>query len=428
MRGLGSVYQFTTRAVVLCISMTAMITAGAANAADSRAADGKAWVGSWTASPQPVWQGDFPLPTLLPFNLWNQTVRQKVRLSIGGTRLRVVISNEYGLTPLVIESAHVALASEKSGIQPKTDRVLTFGGSERAVIPAGAPMMSDPVDLDVPARGDAAVSFFVSGPVSLSTFHWDAEQTGFIGAGNQVSAVMIDEPTGITMRIFLTDILVEAPVATRTIVALGDSITDGAASGLDKNARWPDFLAERLANENVAVLNAGISGARLLHSKMGENALARFDRDVLSRPNVRTVVVLMGINDIAWPGQSFAPDEPFLRLEEIVAGYRQLIARAHANNVRIVAGTLTPFEGALEGSPLEGYYSKKRDKLRLEVNEWIKTCGEFDAVVDLDAIIRDPTRPEHFKAEYDSGDHLHAGPAGNKAIADAMTMEVLFGD
>jgi len=156
--------------------------------------------------------------------------------------------------------------------------------------------------------------------------------------------------------------------------------------------------------------------------------LARFDRDVLSRPNVKTVVVLVGINDIAWPGQSFAPDEPFLKLEQIVVGYRQLIARAHANNVRIVAGTLTPFEGALDGSPLEGYYSEKRDKLRLEVNEWIKTSGEFDAVVDLDAIIRDPARPEHFKAEYDSGDHLHAGPAGNKAIADAMTMEVLFGD
>ena len=346
------------------------------------------WVGSWTASPQPTWGGDFPLPTLLPFNLWNQTVRHTVRLSVGGKRLRVTISNEYGTRPLVIDQAHVALAADKSAIRPGTSRPLTFGGSDKVVIPPGAPMVSDPVDLDVPARGDVAISIFIAGPASIDTFHWDAEQTGFIGAGNQASAEAIDAPTEVTTRIFLSDVLVEAPADTRTVVALGDSITDGAASGLDQNVRWPDFLAERLAGEKVAVLNAGIAGGRLLQSRMGENALARFSRDVLARPSVSTVVILIGINDIAWPGQSFAPDDPFLTVDEVVAGYRQLIARAHANNVRIVAGTLTPFEGALEGSPLEGFFSRERDALRKEVNDWIRTGGEFDAVVDLDALLR----------------------------------------
>jgi lysophospholipase L1-like esterase len=416
------------RGVAVGLSITALSTAALADASQSRAADGMIWMGSWTASPQPTWGGDFPLPTLLPFNLWNQTVRQTLRLSLGGKRLRVVISNEFGSTPLVIDAAHVALPADKSAIRPGSDRKLTFGGSDRVVIPAGAPVVSDPVEIEVPARGDVAVSLYVAQATPISTFHWDAEQTGYIGAGNQVSAAVIDGASETTTRIFVSDVLVEAPREARTVVALGDSITDGAASGLDKNARWPDFLAERLAGDNVAVLNAGISGARLLQSRMGENALARFGRDVLNRPNVRTVVLLMGINDIAWPGQSFAPDDPFLDVGEVVAAYRQLIARAHAANIRVVAGTLTPFEGALAGSPLEGYYSDKRNKLRHEVNDWIRSSGEFDAVVDLDSIIRDPQNPERFRPEYDSGDHLHAGPGGNKAIADAMTIEVLFGN
>jgi lysophospholipase L1-like esterase len=175
------------------------------------------------------------------------------------------------------------------------------------------------------------------------------------------------------------------------------------------------------------VLNAGVSGARLLKSRMGENALARFGRDVLSQPKVKAVVVLIGINAIAWPGQTFAPKDPFPTLNEIITGFRQLIAQAHTRNVRIIVGTLTPFENALAGSPLEGYYNKQRDELRQKVNEWIRASGEFDAVVDLDAILRDPAKPLHMKAEYDSGDHLHAGAGGTKAIADAMTLDLLFG-
>ncbi|WP_292159419.1 SGNH/GDSL hydrolase family protein [Mesorhizobium sp.] len=428
MKRIGHMCECIYRGARIGVTLTTIVTAGVALASPSRAADSMTWIGSWAASPQPVWDGDFPLPTMLPFNLWNQTVRQVVRLSLGGNRLRVVISNEYGTEPLVINAVHIALAGGGSTILDGSDRVLTFSGSQTAIVPPGAPMISDPIDLDVPARGDVSVSLFVASPTPLSTFHWDAEQTGYIGAGNQVSAAAIDGPSEITTRIFLTDVLVEAPQGARTVVALGDSITDGAASGLNQNVRWPDFLAERLAGDNVAVLNAGISGARLLQSRMGENALARFGRDVLSQPNVKTVVVLIGINDIAWPGQSFAPRDPFPTLDDIVTGFRQLIAQAHTRNVRIVVGTLTPFENALAGSPLEGYYNRQRDELRQKVNAWIRTSGEFDAVVDLDAIIRDPANPLHMKAEYDSGDHLHAGAGGTKAIADAMTLDVLFGN
>lgn len=408
--------------VAMAMSTAALIFPGGA------IAGGSTWVKTWAASPQPVWGGDFPLPTLLPFNLWNQTVRQKVRVSLGGNRLRIVLSNEYGKEPLVIDSVHIALPGAGGPtIDTGTDRVVTFGGVERLAIPAGAPAISDPIELAVPARGDVVVSFFARAPIPVTTFHWDAQQTGYIGAGDQVSEPTIDQPTEVTTRIFVSDVLVEAPDGAGAVVAFGDSITDGAASGLDTNSRWPDFLAEKLAGDNVAVLNAGISGAQLLNSRMGENALARFARDVLSVPNLRTVVVLIGINDIAWPGQAFAPNAPFLTKEELVAGYRQLIAMARAHNVRIVAGTLTPFEDALKGSPLEGYYSAKRDELRREINEWIRTGGEFDAVVDLDRLVADPDNPLAIRADLHA-DYLHFSAAGNKVVADALTPAILFGD
>ncbi len=271
------------------------------------------------------------------------------------------------------------------------------------------------------------MSFFISGPMPIDTYHWDAEEVAYIGSGNQVASTTIEEPTENTTRIYLSDVLVEAPVETRAVVAFGDSITDGAASGPGLNARWPDFLAENLTGDNVAVVNTGISGARLLNSRMGENAAARFTRDVLSVPNLETVVVLIGINDIAWPGQSFGPQDPFLTKEELIAGYRQLIALAHSHNVRIVAGTLTPFKDALKGSPLEGYYNEQRDALRQQVNEWIRTSGEFDAVVDLDKLVADPDDPLAVQSDLHA-DHLHFSPKGNKMVADALTPAILFGN
>jgi lysophospholipase L1-like esterase len=210
-------------------------------------------------------------------------------------------------------------------------------------------------------------------------------------------------------------------------VTLGDSITDGNGSTPDANSRWPDFLAKRLADKNVAVLNAGISGARLLQDRMGANALARFERDALSQPQVKAVILLMGINDIAWPGSSFAPDAPPVTSAALIAGYRHLIARAKTHGVRIIGATLTPFEGALEDTPLEGYFTAEKERTRQAVNHWIRTSGEFDAVVDFDAATRDPQNPTRFRSTLDSGDHLHPGNDGYKAMADAVDLQALLG-
>ncbi len=390
-------------------------------------ASSSTWVGTWAASPQPTWGGDFPLPTLLPFNLWNQTVRQRLRVSLGGERLRLVLSNEYGTAPLIIDAVHVARPGGAGlVIDPGSDTPVTFSGGARVVIPAGAPAISDPIAPGIPSLSGLVVSFFVAEPTPIGTFHWNGEQTGHIGPGNQVANRSIGEPIETTTRIFLTEVMVEAPRGVASVVALGDSITDGVGSGLDLNARWPDFLAEHLVPRNVAVLNAGIAGGRLLRSRMGEGAVARFTRDVLRQTHVRAVVLVIGINDISWPGQPFAPGDPFPGKEELIAGYQQLVLLAHMHGIRVVAGTLTPFQNALKDSPLEGYYSEERDALRREVNDWIRGSGTFDAVVDLDRLVASRENPLVI-GDALHADYLHLSAQGNKLVADAMTPEVLFG-
>jgi lysophospholipase L1-like esterase len=197
---------------------------------------------------------------------------------------------------------------------------------------------------------------------------------------------------------------------------------------MDADARWPDFLAQRLAPRDVAVLNAGISGGRMLRDKMGVNALARFQRDVLAQPGIRTVIALMGINDIAWKDTPLALSDESTTVQDLIAGYQQLIARAHACGVRIIGATLTPFEGALDDTPMRDYYSANKERIRQQVNDWIRHSGAFDAVIDFDAILRDPTHPTRLLPAYDSGDHLHPGDAGNRVMAKAINLHVLLGD
>jgi lysophospholipase L1-like esterase len=392
-----------------------------------RAQEAQNWIGTWTASPQALWDGDFPLSTNVPFNLWNQTIRMVTQVSLGGTRARVILSNEYGSRPLVIGAAHVALTGSEAKIVHGSDRPLTFGGEARVIIPPGAKVVSDPADLDVPPLGKLSVSLFLPEATPLSTFHWDGRQTAYIATGNLVGADDIKAESTTSARVFVSSILVDAPKDVQAVVTMGDSITDGNGSTPDANSRWPDFLAKRLADKNVAVLNAGISGARLLQDRMGANALARFERDVLSQPHVKAVILLIGINDIAWPGSSFAPDAPQITSKQMIAGYRQLIARAKTHGVRIIGATLTPFEGALEDTPLEGYFTAEKERTRQAINHWIRTSGEFDAVVDFDAVTRDPQHPTRFRSTLDSGDHLHPGNDGYKAMADAVDLQALLG-
>ena len=295
------------------------------------------WVGTWNASPQAAWH---------PVELNGQTIRQIVHVSIGGTRVRVRLSNAYGADSLLIGAARVGLRSTGASIAAGSDRVLTFNGSESTTIPAGALAISDPVSLRVPDRGDLAVSIYVPGNALAATEHSLGLQTTYISPEGDFSGAD-SLPTATTTQsfYFLTGLEVDASTKSRAIVTLGDSITDGLHSTADANKRWPNRLAERLRSQKggskVAVLNAGISGNRVLHDTVGTNASARLDRDVLVQSGARYLIVLEGINDIGYPGTATA--------DEIIAGHRQIIDRAHAMGLKVYGGTLTPFQAFLPG-------------------------------------------------------------------------------
>lgn len=409
--------------------LLALLMAGAITTSAFAAEPAAPWTATWTASPQPVWGKEFLFPTHVPTTLHDQTFRQVARVGLGGPRVRLVFSNAYGRTPLALGAVTVALSAGADRVIASSVREVTFDGKATATIAAGAPLVSDPIALPVPALAKLTISVHVPAETPLTTFHWDGRQTAWIVSGDQTAASQLD--TGEAMqttsaRLLLSGIEVEAADSSGTVAVIGDSITDGATASLDSNRRWPDFLATRLAPYGAAVINAGISGGRLLSDGMGVNALARLDRDVLAQPGVRTVVVLLGINDISWPGTDFAPQASRPTRDELAAGYRQLVARAHSRGMRVVGATLTPFEGALPGTPLADYYHADKDALRHQLNDWIRNSGTFDAVLDFDALMRDPAHPSRFDPRFDSGDHLHPGDEGNHAMAESVDLDVLL--
>lgn len=425
-------------------ALTAMLGAAVPCAPVLAAPSG--WVATWQASPQPVWGPGFLFPTHAPSELRDQTVRQIVRVSLGGQRLRIELSNAYGNQPVTLGKATVAVVTAGGETVPGSLRRVTFGGRDGASIPPGASSFSDPVALPLPALAHLAVSVYVPDATAVSTFHWDGRQTGWVVPGEQVSAsvpvsvsvpapapVLVqaqaqanDGPQRTTARLLLTGVHIEAGPAARAVVVMGDSITDGATATLDQNRRWPDFLAVRLAPRGVAVVNAGISGARLLADGMGANALARLGRDVLAQPGVCSVIVMLGINDISWPGTAFARTARRPTLGDLTAGYQQVVTQAHSHGIRVIGATLTPFEGALPGTPLDDYYQPDKDALRQQVNDWIRHSGTFDAVIDFDAVLQDPAHPNRIAARYDSGDHLHPGDEGNRAMAEVVDIDALL--
>jgi lysophospholipase L1-like esterase len=385
------------------------------------------WVTSWMASPQPVWHSGFVLPLNVPRTLDGVSIREVVQLSSGGETVRLVFSNRYGSAPLVIGEVRVALALRETQTVGGSDRAVTFGGQRSVTIAPGANGISDPLRMAAQPLARLAISSYFPQPTSVSSFHWGDQQTAYAMKGNATGASTLPKADRVKGRLFLNAVLVDAAAGACTVVALGDSTTDGNGSTPDRNRRWPDYLAQRLAGAGVAVANAGISGARLLGDMMGVNALARFEHDVLAQPGVCTVVVYIGINDIGWPGGPFAPSAAPVDAAQMIAGYRQLIAAARVRGVRIVGATMTPFAGALKGTPLEGHYSPAKDAVRRQVNDWIRGSGEFDGVADFDKVLRDPRDPARLLAAYDSGDHLHPGDAGYAAIAQSLDDATLFG-
>lgn len=390
------------------------------------------WVSAWSAAVHA------PLPfTDLPASpvFENQTIRMVVRPTMGGERLRVRLSNAFGTTATTIGAAHIALVSKGAEIVPQSDRVLTFSGSSSIAIPPGAPVFSDPVDLKVPAFAELAISLYLPEKTSaLSTHFWAQHETYISGPGNFTGQTDIPNPSMRTSWYWLADVEVWASPQAAATVAFGDSITDGVGAKQGEYSDWPDDLANRLASGQgagrLAVLNEGIGGNRILHDGAGVSALARFDRDVLAQPGVVNVIILEGINDIGWPHMKARPSPngttpsqgPFaddrVTAQDLIAGLKQIIERAHEHGIRVFGATLTPFEGA-------DYYSADGEVERQAVNQWIRTSGSFDTVFDFDAAVRDPNHPARFREDYQSGDHLHPSAAGYRAMAAAVDLSVL---
>jgi lysophospholipase L1-like esterase len=379
------------------------------------------WVASWGASQQ------IPEPqnALSAEDMTDATLRQVFHLSLGGRAVRVHFSNAFGIEPLHITSAHIAhpLSPASASIDAASDRQITFAGSPDADIPAGAELISDPVAFSAAALSDVAVSFHLESPPLRETGHPGSRATSYYVHGDFAGAASLTEPKHIDHWYQVSEIDVAASPEAAVVVALGDSITDGHGATTNGNDRWTDELARKLQNttatRDVGVSNQGIGGNHLLTDGLGPNALARFDRDVLAPAGVRWVIVFEGVNDLGGLAQDgeVSPAEHAALVQRVLATYQQIIERAHAHGLKVFGATITPYVGS-------GYYhpGPLNEADRQNVNRWIRTPGNFDAMIDFDAVVRDPEHPDQLLPGFDCGDHLHPSPAGYKAMGDAIPL------
>ena len=379
------------------------------------------WVGSWASSQQ------IPEPknALAADDLRDATLRQIVHLSIGGRAIRVHLSNAFGVAPLHLMSVHIARASAETSaaIDAATDRELRFAGQGDVIVPVGAEYISDPLAYALGAGADLAISIHYGDPPQLETGHPGSRTTSYLVHGDMASAASFTAAKRVDRWYQLSGVDV-ATDGGFSIVALGDSITDGHGATTNGNDRWPDVLARRLqgaGRDQVGVLNQGIGGNHVLDDGLGPNALARFDRDVLAQTAVRYVIVLEGVNDLGGLARTMkaSGEEHAALVRRIVAAYAQMIVRAHAHNVFVIGGTIPPYGGS-------DYYhpDAASEADRQTVNAWIRSAGHFDALIDFDKTMRDPSHPGRLLPSFDSGDHLHPSPAGYAAMADCVPLSI----
>jgi lysophospholipase L1-like esterase len=391
------------------------------------AASHSPWVATWGAAMLATNPGSAP-------DFTGQTLREIVHTSVGGQQARVWLSNRFGTVPLHIGAAHIALSAtgsfgtnpdgtpNQSGIQAGTDHALTFNNLGSVVIPPGAEVVSDPVTLNVPALTDIAVSLYFPDHTMATTEHSDSNQISYAANGNQVDAADLGGKSWESKPWYVVSgVDVDAP-GDSAVIALGDSITDGAYATVNENHRWPDYLASRLAADPgtkkagvLGVVDVGIGGNRVLLDGAGPNAVSRINPDVIARSGARYVIILESINDI---GRFTSNHQPYGDLtQRLEAGIAQIADQAHQHGIKVIGATLTPYEGC-------GYYSDAGNQVRNAVNEWIRTSSIFDGVADFDKAVRDPQNPQHFAAQYDSGDHLHPKDAGYEAMAGAIDLSL----
>jgi lysophospholipase L1-like esterase len=400
----------------------ATLAVGLALPATAAAAPAPAEVGTWTASPiAGATSSSCPAGA---GGVTNQTVRDIIDPSISGNRIRVRLTNTFGTAALTVGAASVAVEQSGAGTVASTTTPVTFGGRSTVTIPPGAEALSDWVNFTVTQGQDLALSVYVPALTGPATFHAATEQNSFLsGTGDFAgTADATNFPTTISCWMFADGLdVAPAPHVLGSVVAFGDSITDGVGSNVNANDRWPNILARRFAarpGKTLSVVDEGISGNRVLSDAgtSGVSALARFGRDALAQPGAKDILLLEGINDI---GQSDLGTTPLVTADDVIAGYQQLIAQAHADGLRIFGATLTPFKGAF-------YWSPQGEQTREAVNQWILTSGAFDGTVDFASITADPSDPQVYDPAFDSGDHLHPNDAGYQAMADAINLDALL--
>ena len=392
--------------------MRSLLSIGLLLALSAAPAQAQSWSRSWMAAPLVSRTPPEKRP-----DLGNRTLRQVVRISTGGTRIRLRLSNEMSTQPLLLGAVHVALAGDNGETLPGTDQIVTFNQAQGATIPARAPLLSDPIAMPVKPLARIAISIHLPQGAPDATVHSYSAATGWTAPGDQTAATSLTDATTLGPRVIITGVEVENRKPARTIVTLGDSITDGVRATPDSDRRWPDLLAERLQRGGMTltgVANAGISANRLLSEGDGYNALARFDSDVLAVPGVSHVVILEGVNDL---GAAARDQQPMLPPAAIIGAYRQMIARAHDRGVKVILATILPYKGA-------GYWNAAGEASRVAINDWIRTNREADGYVDLAQAIADPADPARMARAYDVGDALHPNDAGFRVMADAIDLSL----